>query len=288
VTGLDLRLPLDDSTTARIRTAWLEHLVLCFPEQNLSAEQLRNFAATFGELDDNRASPHNRHPDYPDVMLLTNKPANGKPWDGLRSGERWHTDLSTTMHPTSATLLLCKERPSVGGDTMFANQYIAYEALSLGMREMVGRMEAIHDITRGRGSERSPEILAQARTLKPPIVQPAVRTHPETRRKTLYMSHRVRRFKEMSDSESLPILEYLEEHAVQDEFVYRHRWALGDLIVWDNRCLLHKALGDYDMWNQARVMLRASVLGHQSGYLFTGDSIEPLESPRPQVPSAPN
>jgi taurine dioxygenase len=285
VTGIDLRITPDDATMAQIRAAWLEHLVLWFPEQDISPEKQVAFSAKLGIVDDNRMSPlNNRHPDHPEVMIHSIlKPTSasihhGKAWDGFRPGERWHSDLSTTTHPTSATLLWCKERPKVGGDTGFANQYMAYETLSVGMQSMLHRLEAIHDQTIGRGSQRSPEVLERVRKLKPPMVQPAVRAHPETGRTALYVCQRVHRFKDMTEAESRPILEYLTNHAVQDEFVYRHRWAVGDLLMWDNRYLMHKAHGDYDMRNQPRVMQRTSVLGHKSGYYFAGDSVEPVES----------
>src|SRR5262249_30952897 len=135
--------------------------------------------------------------------------------------------------------------------------------------------------------ERSAEVLAQARRLKPAVVQPAIRTHEETGRKALYVSHRIRRFKNMTDGESVPLLELLERHATQDEFVMRHCWSVGDILVWDNRCLIHKALGDFDMWNEPRVMVRASVFGSRSGYYFAGDSVESVADPEPASAAQP-
>src|SRR4051812_30452511 len=108
VTGVDLRQPPDATTMAEIRAAWLDHLVIYFPEQDLTPEQLIALTKCFGTIDDNRASPYARDPAYPEIMKVSNKPENGKPFVGYRNGEQWHSDLSTTTYPTSASLLLCK------------------------------------------------------------------------------------------------------------------------------------------------------------------------------------
>ena len=277
VRGVDFKRSLGDDVIAEIRSLWLEHLLLCFPDQQLSPEELIALTARFGTVDDNRTTAYQRHPDYPEILLVANTPVNGKPWSGYRNGESWHSDLSTTLRPTSATLLLCKRRPSVGGDTMFANMYMAYESLSARMQALIGDLQAIHDLSSVKGIEqRSADELAAIRKLKPPVVHSAVRVHPETGRKALYVSPRVKRFVGMTEAESRPLVEFLSQHAVQDEFCYRHRWNTNDLVMWDNRCLQHKALGDYAMWSEAREMHRCCLVGERDGMLYTGDQTEEL------------
>jgi taurine dioxygenase len=121
VTGVDLSQPLEAGTLEAIRAAWLEHLVLVFPGQSLSPAQQVAFSRNFGELDMHDSQPFNRHADFPEVLLLTNRPVNGKPSQTYNAGQNWHTDLSYTVRPAKGTTLYCVEKPSVGGDTMFAS-----------------------------------------------------------------------------------------------------------------------------------------------------------------------
>ena len=279
VTGIDLRKPLDDATVRAVRQAWLEHLLLCFPNQELAKKELLAFAGRFGEFE---PASRNVDPENANVILLTHKPVNGKPWDGYKNGHNWHSDHSYTTHPTSGTFITCKEIPEAGGDTMFANLYMAYESLSPAMKELVEELAAIHVLSlRDRSTpagahqndERNREETLQAEKARagatPPTVQPVVRIHPETKRKALYLGEKVRRFVGMTEEESLPLLEFLNQQAVKYEFTYRHRWHVNDLIMWDNRCLLHIALCDYDMYHDARDMLRCAIVGEPSGYHYT-------------------
>ena len=271
ITGLDASKPLPTGTLAELQRLWLEHLVIVLPGQPLEPEELIAFTEPFGELDDNRKIPHERHPLHPKVQLLSNQPqfVGGKKAGGHRGGIHWHSDLSYTNRPAKATLLLCKVRPDVGGDTMFTNMYAAYDALSPRMRELLEGLEGVHDATLIKGfKKRSPETMAEQRRLNPPIAHPVVRVHPDTGRKALYVSERVRQFAGMSEEESRPLLDFLTAHVAQPEFVYRHRWEVGDLVMWDNRCTMHVALGDYDTDTQTRIMLRTTTLGGRSGSLY--------------------
>ena len=278
VRGIDLTQPLSTATVSAIRQAWLDNLVLCFPGQRLTPDSLTAFTEYFGEIDDNRKTPYNRHPDYEKVLLITNRP-EGKTWNGYRNGQNWHTDLSYTDHPATGTFLYCEQCPDVGGDTMFANMYMAYESLSPTMQRMLDPLGAIHDQELAKGAEKKdPEARAAGRLLNPPIVHPVVRVHPETGRKALYVNERVRRIVGLSEAESAPLLAFLNEHSVQPEHVYRHRWSVGDLILWDNRCLMHIALGDFDQWGQPRRMIRTSLLGPQSGRVYSEDMDRELEA----------
>jgi taurine dioxygenase len=266
VTGVDLSKPVSDETFEAIRKAWLEHQVLVFPEQNLDPRTLVDFTRRFGELDDYATQTFNRHPDYKEVFVLSNKKqANGKPFPTYNSGQNWHTDLSYTLRPAKGTAVYCIEKPSVGGDTMFANMYLAYERLSPKMRDFLDGLEAVHDASLIEGlDKRGPEIANEFRRLNPPVVHPAVRVHPESGRKALYVNERVRNFLGLSEAESKPIVKFLCEHAVQPRHVFRHYWNVGDLVLWDNRCLVHLAVGDYDP-AEIRHMIRTSSMGDYYG-----------------------
>lgn len=266
VTGVDLSRPVPPADLEAIRKAWLEHLVLVFPGQKLDPRTLVDFTRNFGELDDYATQTFNRHPDIKEVFVLSNKvQANGKPFPTYNSGQNWHTDLSYTLRPAKGTAVYCVEKPSVGGDTMFANMYLAYERLSPKMREFLDGLEAVHDASLIEGlDKRGPEIANEFRRLNPPVVHPAVRVHPESGRKALYVNERVRNFLGLSEAESKPIVKFLCEHSVQPRLTYRHYWTVGDLVMWDNRCVVHLAVGDYDP-AEIRHMIRTSGMGDYYG-----------------------
>lgn len=263
VTGVDLSKPLNPGVIRQIEAAWTQHLVLLFPGQQLDPTTLIAFTRHFGELDNYDSQPFNRLPGYDQVMLLSNKPVDGKLPAGAYNGQNWHTDLSYTVRPAKATMVYCIEKPSVGGDTMFANMYAAYEALSPKMRAFLDDLEAVNDVSL-ISARRDPAVLEAFKRLNPPVVHPAVRIHPESGRPALYVNDRVRTFVGMSEAESKPIIKFLCEHAVQPRFVYRHRWTVGDLVLWDNRCLTHLAVGDYDP-AEVRHMIRTSTIGEHFG-----------------------
>jgi taurine dioxygenase len=256
--GVDLTLPLDQETIVEIRQAWLEHPVLYFRSQGLDADQLAAFTRQFGELDKNETAPlRGRGVIHPNVLLNSNQPVNGKPWDGHKNGTYWHTDRSFTPIPAIGTFLLCKEAPEVGGDTLYANTYMAYETLSPAMKALIEPLYALHDSSRVKAAYGNrPE-----GNSPPPVEHPLVRIHSETHRKALYVGERVYQIVGMTEEESAPLLDYLNRHAVTYEFTYRHRWKANDLLMWDNRCTLHNALSDYDQRNQPRTMYRCSLQG---------------------------
>ena len=268
VTGADLRQPLDDFARREILAAWHRHLVLVFPGQDLDTSQQIVFSRNFGELEQNDFQPHYRDPDHPEILLVTNRHMNGKPSETRNTGRNWHSDLTYTNRPAKASLLLCKEKPPIGGDTMFANMYLAYETLSAPMRAFVETLEAVHDVSLIKGIEkRDPEKVVEMKRRNPPVAHAVVKTHPETGRKALFLGQRIRGFVGFTEEESAPILHFLNEHATASEFVYRHRWSVNDLVMWDNRCLLHVALPDFDQ-TRTRHMTRTSILGELSGYYF--------------------
>ncbi|MCY0852794.1 MULTISPECIES: TauD/TfdA dioxygenase family protein [Cupriavidus] len=274
VLGLDLRKPLSSTEVDQVNAAWHQHLVLVFPGQDLTPPQLIEFTGKLGDIERNENVPYYRHPEYPEVLLVTNKQVNGKPSQTRNTGRNWHADLSYTDRPAKGSVLMCKEKPDVGGDTMFANMYMAYETLSPIMQKFVDGLEAVHDITLIKGfNRRDPAQVADLKAKNPPIVHPLVRVHPDTGRKSLFVSERVRNFVGMTEEESQPILDFLNMHATSPEFVYRHRWNLNDVVMWDNRCTLHIALKDFDQ-SQPRHMMRCSMLGEKSGYVLPDEHEE--------------
>ena len=268
VTGIDLAQPLNEEQLHHLHEAWVKHLVLVFPDQSLDPARLIAFSRHFGELDNYESQPFNRHPGFDEVMLLSNRRVNGRLLPGASGGQNWHTDLSYTIRPAKSTMLYCIEKPSLGGDTMFANMYLAYESLSPKLQEFLDGLEAVHDVSL-INAKREPEIIAEFKRLNPPVVHPAVRLHPDSGRKALYVNNRVRRFVGMSEAESRPFINFLCEHSVTPRFVYRHRWSVKDLVIWDNRCLTHLAVGDFDP-NEIRHMIRTSIMGEYYGRLEEG------------------
>jgi taurine dioxygenase len=269
IEGVDLARPVDDATLALIRRAWLDHLVLVFPQQHITPAQHIAFSRHFGELDLHESLPHYRHPEHPEILLVTNRQVNGKPSETRNTGKQWHIDLSYTLRPSKGALLHCQEIPEVGGDTVFGNMYMAYETLSPPLRAFLDGLEAVHDFTTIRANaRRDPEQLANMTRLNPPVAQRAVQVHPETGRRSLYVTEMLTsHFVGMSREESEPILRYLFEHSVQHEFTYRHRWQQGDILMWDNRCTMHLALSDFDP-AAPRHMFRTTLQGTPSGRLY--------------------
>lgn len=274
ILDVDLSAPLDDATVAAIRQVWIDHLVVLFRGQDkLTPEQHVAFSRRLGDLDPNEASPSYRLKNHPEVLEITNRPdPEGRPSPSRDVGRRWHSDLDFTLRPTTGSLLWCGQVPEVGGDTMFANMYLAWEALSPGLQRTLEGMHAVYDVLAGvrPQDQRDPKLLAELREGgKLPVAQPVVRVHPESGRKALFVSERAVRFEHWTEEESRSLLQYLCNHATQPERVLRQQWSPGDLLMWDNRCTLHQALGDYDR-RQIRYMRRTALLGQPSGHVVHG------------------
>ncbi len=269
VCDIDVRAPISESQFGEIYQTFLERGILLFRNQNISRAQHIEFSRRFGELDRHDAFPSDRHPDYPELMVVTNDPApDGTPSVSRYTGRRWHTDMSQTLIPSLGSLLRCWRVPDVGGDTLFANMYLAYDVLSDGMKKLIADLHAVHVAgTRKLENTAADQAHAQEqRRISPPVAHPVVRVHPETGRKAIYLGEKVTRFDGMSEAESKPLIEYLNRHATQPEFVYRHQWQPHDIVLWDNRCTMHQALGDFDQ-TQSRYMERSTVLGTPSGHV---------------------
>ena len=257
IEGLDLRRTPDDATVAALRSALLEHLVVFFRDQHLAADEFMAFAERFGEP-----------VEYPMVRGLDDHPliieVAKEAHETVNFGGLWHTDTAYLERPPMGTLLLGREVPPYGGDTLFANQYLAYEALSEGMRALLEPLVAVNssakaDVTRTR-EDRVRDHAHATRRQDYEAEHPVVRTHPETGRKALYVNggHTVR-FKGMTEAESAPLLAFLHQHQVRPEFTCRFSWREGSLAFWDNRATLHNPVNDYH--GHRRVMHRITLAG---------------------------
>jgi len=271
VSGVDLARPIDDATLAAIQAAWREHLVLLFRGQPLTHAQHIAFSRRFGALDDHAAIPKFRDPEHHEILPVTNQEIAGRKQP---VGRQWHADLSTTLRPAKASMLRSEVIPPVGGDTMFTNMYLAWETLSDRMKEILGPLHAIHDMSVARHSRgRDPADLAEVRRRNPPVAHPMVWVHPETGRKALYVSEMTTTgIVGFTEEESRPLLEFLYRHCVQPEFTYRHCWQVHDLLAWDNRCTMHLALSDYDI-EVPRRLYRTTLLGEPSGYIVGAQAL---------------
>lgn len=258
--GVDLSGPVDAETRTRLNRAFSEHSVLAVRDQTLTAPQMLDAVRLFGEV----FRQHNTRfalPDCPEIHYLSNQ---DKYEDGKRyiPGAGYHTDHSNDMEPPKATVLLAIRLPDAGGDTQYVNMHRAYEDLPAATKTRIDRLKGIH-VYQSRHSERKLMALppeAQAKVPKA-VEHPIVRTHPETGRKSLYLNPiRIEGIVGMAEGEALRLLDDLLAHATQEKYQYRHRWRKGDLVLWDNRCLLHKANGDYDH-SQTRYLYRVMLKG---------------------------
>jgi len=255
IDGVDLA-DLDDATVAAIRAAWLEHLVVFFRDQTLDPDAFLAFARRMGEPVE---YPFVRGIDgYPQIIEVLKLPHETVNFGGI-----WHSDTAYLDEPPMGSMLLAREVPPHGGDTLFANQYLAYESLSDGMRALLSGLVAVNsstkaDVSRTREDRIKTDGKGDAREYV--AEHPVVRTHPETGRKALYVNvAHTARFKGMTDEESAPILQFLFQHQVKPELTCRFSWRPGSLAFWDNRCAQHNPVNDYHGFR--RVMHRITLAG---------------------------
>jgi taurine dioxygenase len=260
VRGLDLSQPAGEDVRQALKAAFVEHHILAIRGQSLSPAQLVQAVTLFGEI----FPQHNTRfalPDCPQIHYLSNQDRFP---DGRRyiPGEGWHTDHSNDARPPMATVLHAVKLPGGGGDTQFANMAAAYDALPDTMKTRLAPLLAIH-VYQSSHSARQLMALSDANKERVPnaVLHPMVRTHPESGAKSIYINPiRIEGILGLDHREALPLLEELLAHATDERFQYRHMWQPGDLVIWDNRCLLHKANGDYDM-NELRYLYRVMLKG---------------------------
>ena len=260
VRGMDLGRPISATDKAALNRAFVEHSVLVIRDQRLTPQQVLAAVGLFGTV----FPQHNTRfalPDCPQIHYLSNK--DHFP-DGRRyiPGEGWHTDHSNDTRPPKATVLHAVELPDEGGDTQFANMAAAYSALPKAMQERIAGLLGIHVYQSSHSARRlMPLSDANKERIPNAVLHPVARTHPENGRKAIYINPiRIEGILGLDHKEALPLLAELLEHATAERFQYRHHWKPGDLVMWDNRCLLHRANGDYDM-NQTRYLYRVMLQG---------------------------
>ena len=264
IIGLDISRPLCESDFARIHRAHLDHHVLVFRDQRVSPDDHVEFSRRFGELE-----IHVLHqfqlPRHPEILIVSNILENGQPIGLGDAGVYWHSDISYKPKPSLGSLLHAQELPAEGGDTLFADQHLAWEALSPELQRRILPLKAEHSYLakyeelRAKNPWRPKLSQAQIDQVAP-AVHPVVRTHPETGRKALFVSeHFTTRIVDLPKEEGDALLAELFAHSVKPEFIYRHSWRPHDLVFWDNRSLMHLAAGTPD--HLRRKLFRTTIEG---------------------------
>jgi taurine dioxygenase len=260
VRGIDLAAPVEPEMRARLNQAFVDRGVLVIRDQTLSPAQVLDAVRLFGDV----FPQHNTRfaiPECPDIHFISNQ---DKFPDGRRyiPGEGWHTDHSNDVRPPKATILHAVRLPSAGGDTQFANMAAAFDALPEVLRERLRGLEAIHVYQSSHSTRKLMALPSEAKERVPnAVLHPIIRTHPETGRRSIYINPiRIEGILGLDHKEALPLLDDLLVHATAPRFQYRHKWQPGDFVMWDDRSLLHKANGDYDM-NEVRYLYRVMLKG---------------------------
>lgn len=243
VHGIDLMKPVSDALLAKLRAAWLQHGVLFFRDQPLPPAEFQAFAERFGEVIEYPfVKGIEGHPLIIPVLKLEHEKSN--------FGGIWHTDTAYLDEPPMATMLIAREIPPYGGDTLFASGYAAFEALSPAMQQMLEGLRGVNtsakaDVTKTR-EDRIKDSASDNAKKSYVAEHPVVRTHPETGRKALFVNFgHTARFAGMTEEESKPLLDFLFAHQVRPEFTCRFSWQAGSIAFWDNRCTLHNPVNDY-------------------------------------------
>ena len=262
VVGLDVRDDaVVDANWDLIQTLLRDRHVILFRNQDLSANNLEHFANRFGNLERSYVTM----PDgstKPAVHQITNFDKDGKPSKSpyTNTNYYWHTDRANFPNGSAMVMLHGQELPPSGGDTQFANMIAAYDGLSAEDKKLVSTLRAVHSFEYKRlALEKRPLTDDERKTMPPPAAHPLVRTDPKTGRKNLFVGMYACEIEGMQTDEARALLKRLEDHATQPQFVYTHKWEKGDFLIWDNLCLMHRALRNYEMENYRRVMIRCGI-----------------------------
>ena len=268
IIGIDLNI-LDDATFAIINDAYLEHQMLCFRDQNLDPGRLVEFSERFGVVE-----PHDNLKfilkSHPKILVLSNDvDADGNQIGVIDAGDAWHTDHSFKSHPANCTILYSLKNPSQGGVTDFTNMYAAYDALSDNMKARIANLRGRHSISKLKNKrvqisgarEDAVEFYKRQEKAIPDVDHPLVRIHPVTGRKSLYCSPRFTvGIVDLDEDEGDALLDELIAHSIEPEFRYSHQWRDSDVVMWDNRCVNHRATGGYE-YPDIRHLYRTTVEG---------------------------
>ena len=249
IRGVNLAQALDDRTFAAVECAYNAHGVIFFRGQRITPDRLLDLTQRFGDLQFNTFGDKHGLPDWPGIVLISNVEEDGRDIGVKRAGERWHSDMCYTPKPPRGTILCAREVPVQDGlplgDTCFAATHAAYDALPDAMKRRIAGLRAVFDFA---GRVRATPITQAQIEAFPPVTHPIVRTHPYTGRKCLYvMRDDCTGIVGLPNGEAQTLIEALADHIVRPEFVYRHRWQPGDVLIWDNCTVQHKAIQDYSL-----------------------------------------
>lgn len=265
VHGVDLGSPIDADTFASVREALNEHSVLVFPDQQVEPPAQIDFSGRFGTLL-RHVLKENLLPGLPEIYVLTNMTTQNEVKPRPYAGAYWHTDLSYEANPAFGSVMYAVEVPEVGGDTMFSSMAAAYDALSDRMKALLEGLTATHSFEHAyenfvKKVPGTAPISRETFDARPPVVHPVVHTHPESGRRCLYVNPGfTERINELPPAESDAILAFLYAHSTNERFVYRHQWSRHDVVMWDNRATMHKAIADYEA-SDHRYMRRTTIAG---------------------------
>jgi taurine dioxygenase len=261
ISGIDLEAPLSADQWASIRTAWLRHKVIFFRDQDISHEAHVRLAAHFGELEGHPVLPSIKG--YPEILRITGSEGTKitpETYPAFQAFNKWHTDVTFREKPSIGSVLIARQIPRVGGDTIWADAGAAYRGLPQAVKDRIEHLEAEHDIVRSFGPRVTDEKRAEIARDFPPARHPVVRTHPETGEKILYVNYTfTTRIVGLPEDESASLLRLLQDRIKVPEYQVRFRWSPGAIAIWDNRSTQHYAVGDY--WPTPRVMERVTVAG---------------------------
>ena len=264
IAGLDLARPLAPETIGELEKAFLTHPVLVFRGQRMSrADQVR-FSGYFGELDVSVNRQYHGD-DFPEIHTVSNLDAEGKPLPVAKLANPgnyfWHTDGSYQVSPPASSLLYGVTIPEAGGATSFASLYEAHDSLDEGHQSKLANLRLVHSWVQSRRNSGSRPPTDEEIRKSPPVTHPLVRTHPLSGRKALYLGIHGSHIEGMDRDESTALLAGLVEHATQDERVYHHHWRAGDLVMADNRCVLHRGVPDFAEATEPRILHRTVIKG---------------------------
>ena len=266
ITGLDLRYPIDSTTMARLREVWLDHTILLISGQKIDDNQQIAFSRRIGKLEliNMAALQLDGNPEiYTATNLDLNEnilPLNNPLMQLNADNAKWHSDSSFKRVPSMASLLHARIVPPIGGKTGFANMVAAYDALDDIMKKRIDGLMGVHNFFWSRRNVNTIAFTDEETAAIPPVRHPVARVHPETGRKAIYVGSHTETIEGMKNDEARKLIDALITHATQKEFVYEHQWHVGDLILWDNRAVLHRGMG-FDMQNHKRRMHRTTIAG---------------------------
>lgn len=263
IVGIDLAKAAKPEVFPHIHRAFLEHQLILFRDQDVPPAVQVAFARNFGEVQIHVMNQYHGYEDHPEIYVLTNRDADGRP-NGKHPDKgtlHWHTDGSWRETTGQATMMVAEIVPREGGETHFADMYGAYERLPYAWKARLAPLRAVHNLDFSRTRRHGEDPMTEAQKAEvPPVAHPIVRTHPETGRKCLFAGDHAEYVEGLDYDEGRALIEEINRRATPEDRIYRHVWRPGEVMVWDNRCLLHRAT-PFDTAAELRVMRRCTVLG---------------------------